>query len=206
MRKLYPLLVLSFLAAPVARADGSIQLSARGGVAKPLGDAADGAAIGDFVEWAFPLQADLQFRFLKQLSIGAYARYAPAVLASDVSDACDLANGSCDLADIGFGLVAEYRFRERLEGGPWVGALVGYEMLTGDTTVLGREASTRFSGFEAGVEAGMDFELGGLTLGPWGSLMAGQFTKAKTEGDSRSIDDKAFHGWFQVGLRVSLLL
>jgi hypothetical protein len=206
MRKLFPLFVLSILAAPLARADGSIQLGARGGVAKPFGDAADGAALGDLVEWAFPLQADLQFRFLKQLSVGAYARYAPTVLASDVSDVCDLVDGSCDLADVGFGIIAEYRFRDRLEGGPWVGALVGYEMLTGDTAGTANERSFRLSGLEAGVEAGMDFELGGLTVGPWASVMAGRFSKVKVEGDSSSIDDKGLHGWFQVGLRVSLLL
>jgi hypothetical protein len=206
MRKLFPLLLLSIVAAPLARADGSIQLSARGGVAKPFGDVGDGAALGDAVDWAFPLQADLQFRFLKQLSVGAYARYAPTVLASDLSDACDLVDGSCDLADVGFGLIAEYRFRDRLEGGPWVGALVGYEMLTGNTAGAATERSFRLSGLEAGVEAGMDFELGGLTLGPWASVMAGRFSKVKVEGDSSSIDDEGFHGWFQVGLRVSLLL
>jgi hypothetical protein len=206
MRKLVTLVVLTILAAPIARADGSIQLSARGGVAKPFGDAADGAPLGDAVEWAFPLQADLQFRFLKQLSVGAYARYAPTVLASDVSDACDAVDASCDLADIGLGVIAEYRFRDRLEGGPWVGALVGYEMLTGDRPAVGGGQSSRLSGFEAGVEAGMDFELGGLTLGPWGSIMAGQFSKVKAGDDSSSLDDKAFHGWFQIGLRVSLLL
>jgi hypothetical protein len=206
MRKLFPLLVLSLVAAPLARADGSIALSARAGVAKPFGDVAKGEALGDAVDWAFPLQADLQFRFLKQLSAGAYVRYAPATLASDLSDACDAVNASCSLADIAFGAIAEYRFRDRLEGGPWVGALVGYELLKGDTAGLLGKQSTTLSGLEAGVQAGMDFELGGLTLGPWASLMGGRFTKVKVEGDSSSIDDKAFHGWFQVGLRVSLLL
>jgi hypothetical protein len=206
VRKLLPLLVLSLLAAPLARADGSIALNARAGVAKPFGDASKGDALGDAVEWAFPLQADLQFRFLKQLSVGAYARYAPISLASDLSSGCDALNVSCSLADVGLGAIAEYRFSDRLEGGPWVGALVGWEMLKGDTVLSGARGSSTTSGLEAGVQAGMDFELGGLTLGPWASLMAGQFSKVKFESTSASISDKAVHGWFQVGLRLSLLL
>jgi hypothetical protein len=206
MRKLFPLLVLSVLAAPMARADGSVALSARAGVAKPFGDVAKDAPLGDVVDWAFPLQADLQFRFTKQLSIGAYARYAPTTLGSDAEGACDAANVSCSLADVGFGLIGEYRFRNRLEGGPWVGALAGYEMLRGDAAVAGAKVTSRTTGFEAAVQGGMDFELGGLTLGPWASLHAGQFTKTKVAGVSRDIDDEAFHGWFQVGLRFTLLL
>ena len=130
MRRLLGLTLLSLLAAPLAvRADGSIQLTARGGVAKPFGETANGAKLADGVAWAFPLEAQLQFRVTKQLAIGAYGRYAPTTLASDLSDACSAANVSCGVTDIGFGALAEYRFRERLEGGPWLGASFGWEML-----------------------------------------------------------------------------
>jgi len=151
MRRSFALLVLSILAAPAARADGSIALNARAGVAKPFGDLGDGVSLSDSVEWGFPLQADLQFRFTKQLSVGAYGRYAATTLASRTSDACT--GFSCKLADVGFGAIAEYRFSSRLEGGPWVGALVGYERLQGDVSSGGTaptKVSSTMSGFEAG--------------------------------------------------------
>jgi outer membrane autotransporter protein len=207
MRRPFALLVVSILAAPAARADGSIALNARAGVAKPFGDFGNGIALADSVEWGFPLQADLQFRFAKQLSVGAYGRYAATTLASKTSDACTAF--SCKLADIGFGAIAEYRFSDRLEGGPWIGALVGYEMLRGDISSGGStptKVSSKTSGFEAGAQVGVDFELGGVTIGPWGSLQFGQFSKTKVGSSSTTIADKGLHGWVQVGLRLSLLL
>jgi hypothetical protein len=211
MRKLLALLVLAAVLGPAAaRADGKIVLNARAGVAAPLGEIGDGAKLGDLVGWAFPLQADLQFRFWKQLSLGAYGRYAPATLESEVSNACSTRGVSCDASDVAFGAVGEYRFSERLEGGPWIGGHVGWEMLRFDRAVTAGEASVTDSGLEAGAQAGYDFELGGLTLGPYGGLGLGQFsrTSQKVGGvkTSRDISDTAVHGWLQVGLRASLLL
>ncbi len=207
MRRSFALLVLSILAAPAARADGSIALNARAGVAKPFGDIGDGVSLSDSVEWAFPLQADLQFRFTKQLSVGAYGRYAATTLASRTSDACT--GFSCKLADVGLGAIAEYRFSSRLEGGPWIGALVGYERLQGDVSSGGTaptKVSSTMSGFEAGAQVGVDFELGGVTIGPWGSIRVGEFSKSKLGSGSTSISDKGLHGWLEIGLRLSLLL
>jgi hypothetical protein len=207
MRRLLPLIALSALAGPLpASADGSIVLSGRAGAATPFGDVANGGQLGDAVEWAFPLQADLQFRFAKRFQAGAYGRYAPTTLASRVDDRCDAAGASCGYEDIAFGGILEYRFRDRLEAGPWVGATVGYELLRAEETSGGVKSETTFSGFEAGVQGGMDFELGGITIGPWASLSAGQFSKADRDAGSDDITDKGVHGWFQVGLRFSLLL
>ncbi len=210
MRKVLPLLVLSALAAPLAaQAEGSVALTARAGIAKPFGEASKGEKLGDAITWAFPLQVDLQFRFAKQLSAGAYFRYAPASLDATVSNACSASSVSCSFADVAFGGIAEYRFRERLEG-PWVGALVGYELLKGTQSQLGTKTKSTLSGLDLGAQAGVDFELGGLLLGPWASLNVGEFTKEKIESGgatrSGSIDQKELHGWFQVGVRASLVL
>jgi hypothetical protein len=209
MRRLLALLVLTAGLAPAAaRADGKVVLNARAGVAVPFGEIGDGAKLGDLVGWAFPLQADLQFRFWPQLSVGAYGRYAPATLESDVSNACSTRGVSCDVSDVAFGAVAEYRFSQ-LEGGPWIGGYVGWEMLRFDRAVASGKATVTDSGPEAGAQVGVDFELGRLTLGPYGGLALGQFSRTsekiagvKTSGD---IADKAVHGWLQVGLRASLL-
>ncbi|HEX9307412.1 MAG TPA: autotransporter domain-containing protein [Anaeromyxobacter sp.] len=210
MRKVLPLLVLSALAAPLAtRADESVALNARAGIAKPFGETSKGEKLGDSITWAYPLQVDLQLRFAKRFSAGAYVRYAPASLDSTVSNACSASGISCRFADLAFGGIAEYRFSERLDGGPWVGALVGYERLNGTQSQAGAKTTSTLTGFELGAQAGVDFELGGLTLGPWASLNVGEFTRAKIESGgvtvSGSIDEKELHGWLQLGVRASLL-
>ena len=217
MRTLGLLLLASTLSAPLAaRADGSIQLDLGAGIGKPFGQIQSGANASDAVAWEFPLQADVQFRFLKSFAAGPYVRYAPTTLASNLSNGCSAAGVSCDAMSLAFGVVGEYRFSDRLEGGPWLGALVGWEMLKATTPQQGAsggplvKATSTVSGVELGVRGGMDFELGGVTLGPWAALQAGQYSTQTVEmnGTSTSggIADKALHGTFQVGVRVSLLL
>jgi hypothetical protein len=204
MRRLFPFLVLLAVAAPAASlADGGIVLNARAGVAKPFGDLEKDSPMSDLVAWEFPLQADLQFRVMRPLSVGAYVKYGPTTLGSKMKDACS--GMSCKLNDIGFGAIAEWRLSGRLEGGPWVGAFFGYDMLKGDLSEGSLSATASITGFEGGANLGMDFELGGLTLGPYAGLSAGQFTKADIGAGNVSITDKTLHYWFQVGLRASLL-
>jgi hypothetical protein len=210
MRKLGLLLLTCVLAAPSARADGSIQIGLGAGIAKPYGQIEGGSNLGDAIAWGFPLQADVQFRFLKQFAAGAYVRYAPTSLASALQNGCSNAGFSCDASDLGVGVLGEYRFSERLEGGPWLGALVGWEMLRSTRSESGQKATENLSGIEGGVRGGMDFELGGITLGPWGAFHVAQFTTSKVESNgtttSGSIASAALHGWFELGVRLSLLL
>lgn len=199
MRRLLTLITLSVLAAPVAaRADGSIQLIAAGGVAKPFGDVANGVKMSDSIEWAFPLDGQLQFRVVKQLAVGAYVRYAPTSVAS----ACS----GCTLNDLAFGGRVEYRFGERLEGGGWLGAFAGYEQLKSEVKNPAGTITRTLSGIEGGVAGGMDFELGGLTVGPYVQLTLGQYSKQSGDGVSSSIASKGMHGFFGAGVRVALLL
>jgi hypothetical protein len=201
MRRLLTLVVLSVLASPLAaRADGSIQIIAAGGAAKPFGDVANGAKMSDTIEWAFPLDAQLQFRILKPLALGAYVRYAPTSIKSGCS--------GCSVNDLAFGGRLEYRFSDRLEGGAWLGVFAGYEQLKSDVTPTGSAKISRtLSGFEGGAAGGMDFELGGLTLGPYVQLTLGEYSKVSGTGVvSSSIASKGVHGFFGAGIRLALLL
>jgi hypothetical protein len=217
MRKLGLLLLTAILAAPLAsRADGSIQIDVGAAIAKPFGQVQSGANLGDQVAWGFPLQGDVQFRFLKNVAVGPYVRYAPTSLGSPTQNVCSANGISCDASDLSFGVMGEYRFSDRLEGGPWLGALVGWEMLktTESKTVTGSPTPQKWtetdSGLQAGVRAGMDFELGGITLGPWAAFQAAQFSSWQADSGGKStsgsISSKALHGWFEVGVRLSLLL
>jgi hypothetical protein len=199
MRRLLALVLSSAVAAPLAaRADGSILLAAKAGVARPFGDLGNGQKLADLVEWVFPLEAQAQVRISKQLSIGAYARYGATVLASGCS--------GCTGNDVGFGALAEWRFSDRLEGGPWIGAFAGYERLKSETQVTGAaKATSTASGFEGGAWGGVDFEVGRFTAGPYVSLSFGGFSKLKTDAGSSSIASKGVHGQLGGGVRGALL-
>ncbi len=200
MKRLLTLVVLSVLAVPLAtRADGSIQINARAGAAKPFGDIGNGAKLTDFVDWAFPLDASVQFRVIKQLSVGAYGRFAPTSLKSGC-------NG-CSANDLGFGGVVEYRFSEKLEGGVWLGASAGYQMLkTEQPDLTGLKVKSTLSGWEGAISGGVDYELGGLTLGPYLQVAFGEYGTSKTDAGSTSIASKGMHGFFGGGIRLTLLL
>jgi hypothetical protein len=200
MRRLLTLVLLSVLASPLAaRADGSIQVIAAGGAAKPFGDIANGIKMADNIEWAFPLDAQLQFRVVKQLALGGYVRYAPTSVASKCS--------GCTVNDLGFGARLEYRFSEKLEGGGWLGVFAGYEQLKSEFTPAAAAKITQtLSGFEGGAAGGMDFELGGLTLGPYVQVTMGQYSKQSLPGASSTIASKGMHGFFGAGIRLALLL
>jgi len=210
MRKLLCLLALSVLVVPSARADQSIAINFRGGAAKPWGDMVKGAHMSDNLSWGFPLQGDLAFRFTKQLGVGAYVRYAPLNLSDSAQNACNAHGRSCSTSDIGFGGLVEYRFGERLDGGGWLGASVGYEMLRFQGGTGSQSSTSTASGFEAGLQAGYDFTLAGITIGPFVHCDVGQFGKVKYEAGGQTttsnITDKAMHGWFGIGVRLGILI
>jgi hypothetical protein len=189
MRTLLTLFALSVAAAPAARADGSVQIVARAGVARAFGDTANGGQLADTVDWAFPLEAQLQFRLSRQVALGGYARWAPITVPSSCA--------GCSANDLGLGAVLEVRLSEKPEGGYWLGAFGGYEQLETRVTT-----STKLSGFEGGLSGGVDFELGGLFLGPYVSVSAGQYSKTS----SGSIASKGVHGFYAGGVRIALLL
>jgi hypothetical protein len=201
MRRLLPLVALSVLAFPrIARADGSFQLVAAGGVSRPFGDLANGQKMTDALDWAFPFDGQMQFRIVKSLAVGAYVRYAPTSAASSCS--------GCGVKELAFGGRAEVRFGERLEGGPWVGVFAGYDQLKNDYTApTGGGLSWTLSGPEGGAAAGIDFELGGVTVGPYLQLVVGEYTRQTGSGvASTSPSSKGVHGFGGGGVRLTLLL
>ncbi len=211
MRKLASLVALSVLAVPLAaRADQSIAVNFRGGAAKPWGDVSKGNGMSSDTPWGFPLQGDLAFRFTKQLGVGAYVRYAPLLLSDSYQNGCNAAGFTCSGSDLAFGGLVEYRFGERLDGGGWLGASVGYEMLRSVSGSAGQRVTGTASGFEAGAQAGYDFTLAALTIGPFVHASLGQYgsLKVQTGGQTStgSISGKAMHGWIGVGIRVGILL
>lgn len=206
MRRILACLVAVAAAlAPSAADAAGFFLGARLGAAFPSGDIAGGEKLGDFVDWAVPMQLEIGGSG-KQLTLAAYLRYAPGILDSSVKSGCDAAGATCSGSDLGLGAEVLWHFSPG-RAGPWVGGFAGWEFLRYDYALLGSKAAVTDSGWELGGQGGIDFAWGILTLGPYGTIGLGQFGKATLElngsSDTQSISDKGTHTWWQVGVRTA---
>jgi hypothetical protein len=194
-------ILLAALSPSVARA--GVVLGARVGVAIPGGEVAQGDKLRDYVDWALPLQVDLGIRSGDQLTFGAYLRLAPGRLVGSIEDNCDAAGASCSIRDLGVGLQLDLRLDRR--AGPWLGGYAGLEVLRLEHALGGTKTALTATGWEAGVQGGIDLAWGVVTLGPYGSIGVGQFRRATAEvngqKERQDITDRATHTWIQVGLR-----
>ena len=210
MRRLFPLVVLSALAAPLAaRADGSIVLNARAGVAKPFGEAEKGEKVGDAIAWAFPLQADPPVPLREAALRRGVRALRGDELDSTVSNACSASGVSCSFTTSPSASSPSTASARSSRADPWIGAFGGYERLEGTRSQLGVKATTTSSGLEARRPGGRRLR----ARRPHPRAVAVperrpvQDSKVEASGvsTSGSIDEKALHGWFQGGVRASLL-
>lgn len=196
------------LAAPAAAhaADRTgFLLGARAAYGFPLGDlggtgpdASD--AFDALVDRAFPLWVELNYRFGPSLELGAYGQYAFLNLGNDF--------GGDDGSDLRAGLQLNVIFAPGSTFTPWLGVGAGWEWLRGQTNLgladLNNLDDTSIDGFDVMVQGGLDFHAGDrMTAGPFVAATFGQFGNVEISGDSTNIDDKAWHEWIQVGLRVT---
>ncbi len=223
------LAALALLVAPAqAQAPSArrFELGLRTGYGIPLGRYADVRQIGntrqedvnalsDDTYGAIPLWLDLGYRLTPALALGVYGMFGLVLPKSGA--ASDPLGGGCpeglDCSALGvrFGVQAQYRFLPGAAVDPWLGLGLGYEWIT--SHVEGRvfgipiDVNTDHSGPELlHVQGGVDFQLAGaLTLGPFASLSALQYTScsATLDGDDSEcrLPDKAWHGWLVLGVR-----
>lgn len=208
-------LAVAALAAPAPAAAGFV-LGARAGWAFPMGEVSEGQDLDDVVRGQIPLQVDLGWRFADQLTLGAYVRLSPGVVADNLEDACDLGDVDCD-GPFGFAAGAQLEFALTQDrAGPWIGAFGGFESLNFDDVPRGIGESGRidfkYRGWEVGLQGGIDFAWGALAIGPYASASIGRFVDTETDisGDGVRADiperDEANHTWVQVGLRGAFSL
>lgn len=202
------LLALALATAPLARAaDGRLVLGARAGAAAASGAISATSDIDRVVEWAFPLQLELGYRLAPSVAIAVYGRYAPATLDAAVEGACGVGGQSCDVHGLGAGLALEIRFSEQRRGA-WLGAFGGYERLVYERVNAVGLVTSRYEGWELGLQGGLDLEVSTVTVGPFAAASFGQFTSADQSGGgvslSGAIGDRKLHGWIQAGVRAAL--
>ncbi len=204
MRKVLACLAAAALAPSAADAAGFF-LGARLGAAFPGGEIGSGDKVGDFVDWAAPVQLEIGGSG-KQLTLAAYLRYAPGILDASVKSGCAADGATCSGSDLGLGGEVLWHFSPG-RAGPWVGGFAGWELLRYEYAPPGNKVAITDSGWELGAQGGIDFAWGILTLGPYGAIALGEFGKATAEvngsSNTQSISDKGTHTWWQVGVRTA---
>jgi hypothetical protein len=199
-------------------ADTGLTLGLRAGWGTPSGDVSHEGdpRLDDLVDSKVPIWFDLGFRFSPAVWGGLYVEYAPVSVASAF---CDPAR-SCGGSSVRFGIDLQLHLAPRRPLDPWVGIGFGAEFLSADTlldtTGDGRPdvlGNVSYGGVEAPLlEAGLDIALSPrFSVGPWASWSFAWFTSRDTEvpgfgGFSEPIHGSTYHGWLELGLKVSFKL
>ncbi len=193
MRKFFVLGSLIALLVPTA-SHAQFQVGARLGYAPAMGDAVKDGAMSDGVKSQIPLQLDAGYKLNKDVTVGLYFAYGIGQLASDVCPS----GASCSASDIRVGAQALYTFNEvKAALVPWAGVGLGYEQ--GSAKI--EDFKTTFSGYELNLQAGGDYKVNEqFSVGPYVQLAVAQYGKAKVDGVSGDITDKALHQWLGFGV------
>jgi len=217
-RNLLAAFTLLTLAAGPARADeaSGLSLALRAAYGQPFGKAGDGLTLRSLTTGAVPVQLDAGWRFDEHWLAGAYFSYGPTFAGGGARDSLR-AQGAGDVSghfEQRLGLQGIYTILPAQRFAPWVGLAVGYEWTRYADAKLadGREIEVGLRGFEAALQAGGDYRLTPrFSVGPFASLNVGQYRSRLTwiehgADTTRSVDPRATHGWFQLGVKGSFAL
>lgn len=210
MRKLVKLALLMALLVPAA-ASAQLSLGARLGYGIPMGDVEEDGELKDGISGVIPLQLEVGYKLLPQLTLGGYVSGAYGLIGDQFEDTCDASGIDCSARVWRVGAQLLYSFTNASPSfAPWLGVGAGYEWANIEIEGGGEEAKTGYSGFEfLNLQAGADWKAGGnLSFGPFIMFSLGQYSKFDIEsplGDSDGdIEDKAMHQWLTIGLRGTL--
>jgi hypothetical protein len=221
MRKLLTAAALALLF-PLA-ASAQISVGAKLGLSIPWGEALDGGDMQDGSDFIVPIEINGMYEVAPNMGVGAYLSYGFVNQDNDVVDGCDDLDWDCSAHQWRLGIKGEMKLDQiKIEGfKPYVGANLGLEWgvtKRSGTMDIGLgdmdfESKTSLRGWELGFEAGADMPMStpGLTVGAFVNLSFARYGTVSwdseldgdSDSDSDSIDsdDKAMHGFFQLGVR-----
>jgi len=220
----FSIAVFSFASALSSRSfadeQGGFALGLRVGYAFPMGK--EGRTPGetgsddlsDDISGMVPLWIDVGYRINPSLYVGGFFQYGFALVNTDKNPGCNQV--SCSAHDIRFGANLHYHIRPAASFDPWLGAGIGYEVLSFkiSTAVLGQTfvADGNVQGFEfLNLQAGGDFKVSReVGMGPFLSFSLGQYATYSRTGtglgvtanQSGDLTDTGVHEWFVICLLV----
>jgi hypothetical protein len=197
-------LAATLVALPAPALAGML-LGVRAGVGFPGGDGVPGTKVTDLVALDIPVTLDLGLAFEKQVMVGAYVRFAPAALSTQLREACGAIAASCGAFDVAAGGQLQWRLPQG-DFEPWIGAGIGYEALVVGTPVGAAKANVFYLGWEVPISLGVDFRTTSrFTVGAYGQLTVGRFERLRVDsGGTTTVTDVAdakAHQWIEVGVR-----
>lgn len=179
-----------------ARAE-KISLAARLGYGIATGESQTGRKVEGGV---VPLQVDALYALGFGLRVGVYGSYG---ILTGLPDGVDNGTQTRLGGQVHFSLPVPVVK-------PWVGAGIGYEWVSNDTTLSGTKTKSSVSGLELfNLQAGLQFSvLPLLSLGPYVQYQRGTYSTVTFVGKETDIPDgqRSAHGWLQGGLRAELSL
>ena len=194
--------VAIFGAALAARADDSgVQFGLRAAYMHPVGDIDAETAFSDLIVGFVPVGVEAGYAFNRFVYLGGFGEYG-----FGFTHDCDASAPQCSAHSFAAGADLRVRLLPSSAVTPWIGLSAGYEWLVIDASNGGRGASAVLRGFRiVGVSTGLDFFTSrGVAVGPYASASLGRYTDAHVAGVGSPVD-AAYHGFVQVGLRVSFL-
>jgi len=210
------LFIATILGAPAHAASGGFALGFKLGYGVPTGSVAKDATTGstnlplsDELSGKLPLDLDVGYFVTPQLFVGTSFQIAYGLVNDQRAfspGACTGTGSSCSGTDLRVGLVSTFRFGTDDYFEPWVGLGVGYEWtkLHGEDATGSGDMTLR--GFDLALQVGGYFSVSStVSFGPYVAYNVGQYRSMDISSGSFSdggeIPKKAFHGWFQVGMR-----
>jgi hypothetical protein len=189
----------------------------RSGVSIPAGRASGdpGDTLARRYAWQIPVAVDLGAKVTRSVFVGSYLQLGFGAEGSDAAvealcddDDRDFENDiSCNAVSVRLGLEAQYHFEPAARMNPWLGYGIGFEagiQSIRDTTGY-RENNTASGITWAQLSGGLDFR-GPIGIGPFAELALGRYTTTRTETSNEvstnEIEDRAWHVWTTLGLRM----
>jgi opacity protein-like surface antigen len=201
-------LALAMLVLPTV-AEAQLQLGARLGYAIPGGYVAQDTPLWQEFAYQIPFQVDVGYRF-DQFSLSAYFAYSAGSLAKDFKDNCSTLGATCSGYGMSYGLSGIWNFAPKAGLQPWLGARIGIEYLQEKVELGGASLTQDASAWSYGLQAGLDFALGPITLGPYLAYDTAKFTKAKLDDGTSAVtsdipsDAQKWHNWTTIGAKAGL--
>jgi hypothetical protein len=209
MKKILSALVLAASVAFAPSAQAQLAFDLKLAYALPMGDLTVNSPFSDAVSGAVPIGLDARYRFTPNLSAGVYFQYAPMFVKN-----CD-PGLSCSATGVRLGIEAVYAFMPDAGFNPWVSLGTGWEWATLKATGGGEaDRSVTFDGWEYfNIQVGGDFALSKMfAMGPYVGFSGGTYTTLSGSSGSTSTSvsipsaERAFHSWFQFGVKGTLNL
>lgn len=201
---------------PSAQSSEGWGLGLRLAYAIPGGDLGKNSPLERLTKGVLKPQIDITYGLNKSFVLGAYVALGGGFVPDGtIKRGCEINGVSCRIMMLESGLLAEYRILPGRIVNPWLGVNLGIDRIWNETkTPLGKQ-SLAFLGVGFGFSLGADVQLGDFGLGPLFSLQVGRYMNAKykstlladdDEGSSSSgaidKDQRAYHLWYNIGVRV----